>query len=569
MQNLRPFYAKAFALALVMGSVQVMAQPADHSHAGEPIQRTNAMGELVDAGRLFLDDIFLNTEIANVTLRYAPDTTIHNSNGNLSTVERAMDLYYPDPSILMYKDGVEITKLPMIVFMHAGQGNRLTAKSNALELTRLGYITLVPSYRLDKVASAICKGVDKGLYMAVQDARAVIRKISKLHDVGLESSPEEILATYGEDILAETQSVLESRLDGHSIFFLGFSGGGLTISNIVLSPEQEHWPSYLIDTEPFIVTAEGQSFNLSQNGLLDAVGMPFTADYPFPQDRIRGGITRATVYQRLYERDFNTIQNKVPLCLFHNTCDRLVPWNFFRVDDDTEACIQGVTMPDGTVLGPDTVYGSFPIANYMAANNVYAELHTICGGGHNSNNCINDLLVANYHPFLHKILKNTPTENYLKEKVYRFHPDNYSNQCCSIGDYYQYIEQCSCNEDNGYEVFDIDYISEPSCLLSPECEIDDYCSLPNPLSVYDEENFKGSVRLLFDEKGLYIEAIASRAGEQEIRFVDVLGRILFSERVMLTQNEQRIYVPRSLPNDELIIGMVGDVGTVKFTLHGK
>lgn len=568
-------FLKTFgALSLVLFSLAASAQIPNYGFIGETVnKRSAATGEILYSGHLLEDSLIGQNEIVKVTMRYASDTVAYTQLGVLHPVERLMDFYYPSKDIILeYGGGLEINNLPLMVVLHSGQGTKETTADYARYWAAMGYTVIAPTVRSDRLGVNYCMGYTKTIYTTVQDVRAALRVYSKLFDYS-KLDPQELqplLSSREEGELVD--HLRQSRSDGMSIFMVGKSYGGSAAYHTSTRVNQQDFEEYLWADTPYIINGAVGAVDLGSSGLLDDVGIPFIKNYPLPYDRFRGIVCRtAGVLEDMESIDYS-VANHVPGSFIQNTCDALVPYHSRSFVHNEGLCDADVTLPDGTQDTSMVLFGSDAITQHMEENGVYSELITFCGGGHTSNMCSQDISDFHSTKFITRILSGNYQQGTRFERVYRYHFQNYSDQCCRIGDEYGFMLKCSCDESNPYNVIDLPYLSPDECSESATCDLVlSLCDMEPPGLV---ENFGESVsgqeaftmELINISDGTFFKIMAPYRAIEELRIVDAMGRVLYAAPINLDDGMNILPIPAKLPTAQILIARLGSVKAVKFQL---
>ncbi|MCL4281893.1 MAG: hypothetical protein KJZ58_06485 [Flavobacteriales bacterium] len=566
-----------FSVSVLMWSFAVSLLPSVHAqipgydYIGQTVtKKIKATGEVVGSGELLKDPVFNpDLEVVKTTMRYAPDTMATRRSGQPYLVSRLMDFYYPTPKIaLEYGNGTKVDHLPLMIVLHAGQGSKETSASYARYWASLGFTVIAPTVRSDRFGYDYCDCYRKSIYFALQDIRAAIRLYSMLYDYG--QMPDSALA----GVLTSAQRVLvrkirASHTDGHSIFMVGKSYGGTIAYHAATRTIQTAFEDYLWSDQPYEITGSGGPMNMGRSGGIDAVGMPYTAGYPFPADRIKGFMCRtAAVFDSVGTIRYGESANPVPGLFIHNTCDRLVPYNSRELVHYEGLCDADITWPGGETDSTFKLIGSEAISQHMQEAGVYSELMTFCGGGHDSNLCSDELIDAETAGFVRRILSGSYTPGDRLELVYRYDPANYSDQCCTIGSEYGFMLKCSCDTSNPYSVVDLPYITSADCPLTPSCQLTSLCDLQPPGLLGDEGDAPWEERLLLrmntGNEGVFFEVRSGKTGMYPFRITTADGREVATSTLHLEQGTNHLAIPTGLPRHTLLVGKVGNSLPLKF-----
>ena len=561
------------ALATILFSFSALAQIPNYGFIGQTVnKRSAATGEILSSGHLLEDSLIGQDEIVKVTMRYASDTVAYTRQGVLHPVVRLMDFYYPSPDIILeYGGGLEIEALPVMVVLHAGQGSKDTAEDYARYWASMGFTVIAPTVRSDRLGVNYCMAYPKTIYLTVQDLRAAIRVYSKLFDYS-KLDPHDLQPLLPSREYGELVDMMrQSRTDGLSIFMVGKSYGGSTAYHTATRVNQSDFEEYIWTDTPYVVDGADGPVNLGQSGLLDDVGIPFIKNYPFAANRMRGVVCRtAGVFNNVESIDYN-VANRVPGSFIQNSCDALVPYYSRTFVHNEGLCDADLTLPDGTVDSSMVIMGSDAVTQHMQENGIYSELITFCGGGHDSNTCSQQLIDFHSTKFITRVLSGNYQPGIRMERVYRYHLQNYSDQCCQIGDEYGFMLKCSCDESNPYDVVDLPYKSPSECPMTASCELVSLCDLEPPgLGVNPGESLNGSqaftMELINISDGTFLRIIAPYKTIEDLRFVDAIGRALHVSSVDLESGINILPIPEKLPTGQLLIARLGSVKAVKFQL---
>jgi hypothetical protein len=557
----------AFLLPLLHGA---FAQVPGYGYIGQTVTKTmKATGVVLGTGELLKDQLFdPELEVVKLTLRYAPDTFATRRSGLPYLVPRLMDFYYPTPKIaLEYADGTEVDHLPLMIVLHAGKGSKETSADYARYWASLGFTVIAPTVRSDRFGYEYCDCYRKSIYYAVQDIRAAIRLYSKLYDNSLLPNSELVDVTPAQTAII--RKFRASRTDGHSMFLIGKSYGGTIAYHAATRVEQAAFEDYIWSDQPYVIDGSEGPMDMGQSGAIDAVGMPYTANYPFPADRIRGFISRtAAVFDSVATIHYGETANPVPGLFIHNTCDQFVPYSHRDLLHFNGLCDADIALPGGVIDTMTSLDGSELITQHMQEAGIYSELMTFCGGGHESNICSEELIDTETADFVRRILSGGYTPGDRLERVYRYDPGNYSDQCCAIGSEYGFLLKCSCDASNPFNVVDLPYAPPPECPMAPSCELTSLCDLQPPGFLGDEAGAtlgdRLQLRMIADDQGPYFEVRSETAGMYTLRITTADGRELVVSTPYLEQGANRLIIPAGLPKHTLLVGKVGNSLPVKF-----
>ena len=558
----------AFLLPMLHG---IFAQVPGYGYIGQTVtKKMKATGVVLGTGELLKDQLFdPELEVKKLTLRYAPDTMATRRSGLPYLVPRLMDFYYPTPNIsLEYADGTEVDHLPLMIVLHAGKGDKESSASYARYWASLGFTVIAPTVRSDRFGFEYCDCYRKSIYYAVQDIRAAIRLYSKVYDYSQLTDSQLVgIVTPGQNHIIK--KFRNSHTDGHSMFLIGRSYGGTIAYHAATRVDQTAFEDYMWSDQPYVIDGSGGPMNMGQSGGIDAVGMPYTANYPFPADRIKGFISRtAAVFDSVGTIHYGESANPVPGLFIHNTCDKLVPYSHRELVHFDGLCDADVTLPGGVMDTTTSLDGSELITQHMQQAGIYSELMTFCGGGHDSNICSDELIDTETADFVRRILSGAYTPGDRLERVYRYDPANYSDQCCAIGSEYGFLLKCSCDASNPYNVVDLPYAPPSECPMAPSCELTSLCDLQPPGMFGDEADAPLGERLLLrmnaDNEGAYFEVESETAGIYTLRITTADGRELVVSTPYLQQGTNRVMMPAGLPKHTLLVGKVGNSLPLKF-----
>jgi hypothetical protein len=552
----------AFVLPIMHG---IFAQVPGYEYIGQMVtKKMKATGVVLGTGELLKDQVFdPDSEVVKLTLRYAPDTMATRRSGLPYLVPRLMDFYYPTPKIaLEYADGSKVDHLPLMIVLHAGKGSKETSATYARYWASLGFTVIAPTVRSDRFGYEYCDCYRKSIYFALQDIRAAIRLYSKLYDYS-QLADSELTG-----LVTPTQNALlnkfrASHTDGHSMFLIGRSYGGTIAYHAATRVAQTAFEDYMWSDQPYIIDGAQGPMNMGQSGAIDAVGMPYTASYPFPADRIKGFISRtAAVFDSVGTIKYGETANPVPGLFIHNTCDQLVPYSHRELVHFNGLCDADVSLPGGVMDTTTNLDGSELISQHMQEAGIYSELMTFCGGGHESNICSDELIDTETADFVRRILSGAYTPGDRLERVYRYDPANYSDQCCTIGSEYGYMQKCSCDASNPFSVVDLPYTPPPDCPIAPTCELTPLCDLEPPGIFGDEGGAltedRLQLRMNTDGDGAYFEVRSHMTGTFTFRITAADGRELVVSTLHLEQGINRLTIPAGLPKHTVLVGKVGN-----------
>lgn len=540
-------FGDGVAACLIFLSLIVFAEEGacqdDYSYLGQACEVVNELGDTLNSGNLLQEDVLTEEQIEVFTFRYDSDTVITNRFGDQIDVERLFDIYLPAENLSFFNNGSEITNLPVMMVLHTGQGDKESTAGNAYEWARRGYAVIVPSYRTDRLGVNYCYIYTKSLYLAAQDISATIRVFSLLYD---------------DAVLPESNipdnPLVGKPIDGEQIFFTGFSYGGSAGFHLATRMVQEQWEPFLGGSEGYVIDGEEGSLEIGDAGPLHGTGRDAIQDYPFPFDRIKGAVCRTAGTFGEDQLNFELSPVKVPVAIICGTCDIIIPYTTRTFVNNDGLCDARVDFPNGSSDTTFTFYGPDFISNKMSEAEIYHEIITFCNGGHNTNPCVFSEIRGAEIEFMTRILTGDFSHDETYEKVYRYPFENYANQCCEIGDDYAYIQKCSCDEDNPYDVIDLEYTEIPVCQFWNQCDLDSICNL-EPLSVnlFDNALLTPEVSLVSRDGILNLKLTAETAHEVEISIYLVEGKLLHGGSYRLMQGVNYIPLHSGIPSGNYVI----------------
>jgi len=519
---------------------------------------TNIQGDTINSGDLLQEDLLTDDQLEVFTFRYDSDTVITNRSGQQVPVSRQFDMYFPNDSLSFSYSGGDITNLPVIVILHSGQGDKDSASPNGLAWARRGYVVVIPSYRSDRLGADYCYIYTKSLYMAAQDISAIVRTFSFLYDDSTLPEP-----------LVEDNPLIGRPVDGESIFYSGFSYGGSSGFHAASRMVQEQWEPYLGAGEEYIVDGVDGTVELGDAGLLHSTGRFFIDNYEFPYERIKGVMSRTAAILSPEQLSFDLSPVKVPVQIVCGTCDQIIPYEERTFVNDEGLCDARVTFPDGSSDSTVTFYGPQYISDEMDAADIYHELISFCNGGHTTNPCVLDYINAAEIRFVTTILEDDFDHTEVYDEVYRYQFENYSNQCCDLGEGgYSYLSKCSCESDNPFDVVDLPYIDLAACQFLNECDLDSICELvPLTDDFFDPATITSNVSLVRCESKLCLQFSSNVEQVMNFTYYSEEGKELLSidERVFAGINT--LSVPSILPENRTIILRMEGYENIKFFLR--
>ena len=562
MKNPHSIWMSVFALWMIFLPPSIVnAQDADYSFVGETVYLVDDNQDTLNSGML-LQDQFLNfDQIKKATVRYDSDTLVTNSDGSQDVVQRLFDLYTPKDEYSFIYEGGQINKLPVMIMLHAGSGDKETVADHAWEWAYRGYAVITPTYRTDRLGVEYCHTYTKSIYLAAQDLSAVVRFFSFLYDDSQLEVPN-----------IENNILIGEPIDGHSIFFAGKSFGGTAALHTVSRLVQEQWEDYLGSDDPYVVEGEQGSLDIGDSGPLHSTGRNSISNYEYPFDRIKGAICRTAGILSAEQLDYSTSPNKVPVCFVIGTCDKIVPYVSRTVsgEDEEALCNANITFPDGTQANSFTAYGPSYISQVMQEADVYNEVITFCGGGHDTNNCVDDIIESRTSAFATRVLTGDYVEGEVLDIVYRYQMENYSNQCCEIEDDYAYIDKCDCSDDNPYDPIELDLIEINGCSFLNECGLGSICDLV-PLSDGFIEPFEitSNITLVKCESGVCLQFSSVNQRMLEFSYFSEEGKSLFKTNESVYAGVNRISLPEELPTDKKVILQIEGYRPIQFYLRAE
>ncbi len=305
----------------------------------------------------YLDPVFAgSTKTANVVYGNAPSiTTVYVSESYTTNVNLKMDIFQPI--------GDTVLKRPLLMMIHSGafiNGTKDNQDMQAIcdSFARRGYVTCSIDYRLNyNLLSST--SAERAVYRGMQDAAAAIRYMKAQR------------TTY--------------NIDTSYIFAWGSSAGGFTALNLAYVDDNERPASTFAATgRPDLkcINCTGNTYPHSSK-IQAAVNC-------------WGGVGNLTW--------INASNNNVPAILFHGDQDGTVPYN--------------TGSPFGLTTLPST-YGSFPVDQRLAAQNILHEFYTGVGKGHEywgtTNGAFTNVnsdyvdIIQKTALFLYKLLPSAPT----------------------------------------------------------------------------------------------------------------------------------------------------------------
>ena len=545
-------------LIFLISTHETFGQP-DYGYLGEIVHVVNIGGDTLNDGQLLKEDILTDDQIEKFTYRYDSDTVITNRNGVEVDVFRLFDIYLPDDSLSFVQNGQEIEDLPVMVILHSGQGDKESAAENGLKWARRGYCAVVPSYRSDRLGKDYCFIYIKSLYLAAQDVSAVVRSLSYIYDDSKSPAPQ-----------LESNPFVNRPIDGTSIFLSGFSYGGTTALHLVTRMVQEQWEPFLGNDGGYVIDGVEGPLEIGDGGPLHSTGRPFIEGYEFPFDRIKGAMSRTAAMMDDDQLNLSLSPVKVPVQIVTGTCDLIIPYDQRTFYNDEGLCDARVEFPDGSADTSITFYGAQYISDKFDEADIYHEILTFCNGGHTSNPCVMDYINDAEIGFVTRILKEEFDHADIYEEVYRYSFENYSNQCCEIGDDYSYLEKCSCSDDNPYEVTDLEYIDMPACQFINECDLDSICDLlPLSSGVLDHPSITSNIVLtqFGGRPALKLFSVENKNLLFTYRTPD--GKVYYEKPEMLIQGVNHVIIPESLPRKSIIILQIEGFQPTKFYLSSQ
>lgn len=541
---------------LLLMTLSIFAQE-DYDFIGETNYVIDIEGDTINTGNLLMEDILTEDQLDVFTFRYDTDTVIINRNGQEVPVSRKFDIYLPDDSLSFSYDGGDINSLPVVVILHSGQGDKDSAAPNGLAWARRGYVVVIPSYRTDRLGVDYCYIYTKSLYLAAQDISAVVRSFSYLYDDSL--LPEQEI---------NNNPLVGRPVGGESIFYSGFSYGASAGFHSASRMVQDQWEPYLGAGVEYLVDGVDGPVDLGDGGLLHSTGRDFIDNYDFPFERLKGAMSRTATLFDEDQLNYSLSPVKVPVQIVCGTCDRIIPYEQRTFYNDG-LCDARVTFPDGSSDTSLTFYGPQFISDLMDEADIYHEIITFCNGGHTTNPCVLDYINAGEIRFVTTILKEEFEHTDIYEEVYRYKFENYSNQCCQLdeGDY-SYLNKCSCESDNPYEVTDLPYISMSSCQFMNECDLDSICELI-PLSddFIEQSKITSNIGLVKCDAQLCLQFSSSVEQILSFTYYSDEGKELLSVNERIFQGVNTLPIPSALPRNRTITLRLEGYESIRFYLR--
>jgi hypothetical protein len=550
---------KSIGLVLILLHIIVDVNgQANYGFLNETCYVVDIDGDTINTGNLLMEDLLTDDQLDIFTFRYDSDTVITNRSGQDVPVSRKFDIYLPDDSVSFSYAGGDISSLPVVVILHSGQGDKDSAAPNGLAWARRGYIAVVPSYRSDRLGADYCYIYTKSLYLAAQDISAIVRSFSFLYDDSLLPEP-----------AVENNPLAGRPVDGESIFYSGFSYGGSAGFHSASRMVQEQWEPYLGAGEEYLVDGVDGTVELGDGGLLHSTGRFFIDNYDFPYERIKGVMSRTAAIFKPEQLNFDLNPVKVPVQIVCGTCDQIIPYRERAFVNNEGLCDARITFPDGSSDTTITFYGPQYISDEMDAADIYHELITFCNGGHTTNPCVLDYINAAEIRFVTTILLEDFDHSEVYDEVYRYQFENYSNQCCDLGEGgYSYLEKCSCESGNPFNVTDLPYIDLSGCQFMNECGLDSICDLI-PLSddFFDPANITSNISLVKCESNLCLQFSSNAEQVLNFTYYSEEGKQLLSIDERVFQGINTLPVPSILPRNRTIILRLEGYESIRFFLR--
>ncbi|MGB6034652.1 MAG: hypothetical protein WBG42_00190, partial [Cryomorphaceae bacterium] len=308
---------------------------------------------------------------------------------------------------------------------------------------------------------------------------------------------------------------------------------------------------------------------IGDSGPLHSTGRSSINGYEMPYDRIKGAICRTAGIFSESQLDYSISPNKVPICFVIGTCDKIIPYVSRTSEGSDGLCDANLTYPDGAEVDSFTLFGPQYISDIMSEADVYNEILTFCGGGHDTNGCVDEIIESRGTDFITRILTDSYTHGDVLDIVYRYEYGNYSNQCCELGEgEYSYLDKCSCDEDNPFTVTDLPYIDLGGCQFINECGLDSICEL-TPLSddFFDPADITSNISLVKCESGLCLQFASSKEKLMNLTYYTEEGKELLSIDERVSQGINILPIPTELPRNRTIILRLEGYENIKFFLR--
>ncbi len=542
-----------FAIMLSFISSEVRSQ--DYPYLGQVTYLINSVGDTIDSGTLLKDDFLAPQQIDVFTIRYESDTLATRASGEVIEVNRQFDVYIPRDDLYLVSNGELLDELPVMVLLHAGSSNRELAAEYAYKWASRGFIVMAPTYRSDRLGVNYCQAYSKTLYYSAQDVSAAVRTFTYYLDDSLLPVP-----------TISNNPLVDKPIDPDTFFAVGRSYGGSAVFHSFSRQVQAQWEDFLGAEDYFIAGVQG-AVNLGGNEGLHETGSSLIDGYPMPYERFKAIMCRTASIERIDQVQYELTPHKLPTLVFIGTCDKLVPYDSSQVIGTDDFCIADVFFSDGTSQNSHTSYGPQVISNLMAEANIYNELITFCGGGHESNNCVKDIIEGHNYDFIERVLMDDYQDGEVLESVYRYGFENYSNQCCQIGDDYAYLEKCSCTDDNPYEVIDLEFIIDEECQFQNNCDLDPICDLLPLSDDLISEWFGNEIELISEDNKLSLKLESLVHQNLSVTFRDYTGRVLETHVYQIKAGINIFPMPRTLPQNQILFADVPGFRPVKFFIN--
>ena len=442
------FKIKVLHILLLCSTIQAaMAQNCDNT-----CHVFNTDQELIGVG-LYLKDTIIPAEFINtITVEYADTVYEHSNSGQLRLVERSMDIYFPSPEIsLINTYGDTIKKLPVMFLLHAKNGQKESMVERAKMYLQRGMMAVALNYRADVEPVEYCLKLESMLYKSTQDIRGAMRMFHVGSVLSETLSNAEIEAVYGPEVAELAGQLANLPIDTSQYYISGYSYGSTAALNTVLRINQDDWRDFLYESG-LTITGEFGPHTFSPYGFIDDIGLDSLTNFAFPIGSIKGAVCRTSVVTDLAAVDFLDHPQEIPIAFFHGTCDGLVPFDFEeRTEYDPNVCLPQYTITStGESIESLPLYGSFAVSQVLEAQNRYFEMTTFCGGGHNTNTCVDDLITTSTFEFIAGIYCDELNWQEPKKVSYIFDESNYSNQCCGENVVADMLnrEPCLCDGEN-------------------------------------------------------------------------------------------------------------------------
>ena len=507
----------------------------------------NADGQILSSGEYLTDNLFTNDQIKVLTIMYADDVLSYNNAGNEIVVDRLLDVYYPADSLtVLQQNGDTLQRMPVVFLLHSKNGTKESISTKAYEYAARGMVAVTMNYRSDDEPVSYCLKVEGMVYKSIQDVRAAIRTFTVYTTLSRQNTDAEIITNYGTSFLPIAQILRTIRADLNSYFIGGYSYGSTIALNTILRANQDDFPAYLYSEGGITITGAAGEHHFPEYGLLDDVGSTLVSGFPFPVERFKGVICRTSLVTDMDIVDFSGHPHPVPVCFFHGTCDALIPYEgrtLTTYDPETDFCDPHHTViSSGETVNSLPLHGSYKIKQALAAENSYYEMYTFCGGGHNTNDCVNDLIYEKSFAFIKNAICNGINWAQPKEQSYLFDPVNYSDQCCTDTAVVDLLNRppCLCDSDNPPILLDpVEFCAMNQC---PDLE---YC--PTAIDSRSISDFQVQITSQNQHEIELTISASAHIGELPFKIFSPQGKLLLSQKLNVVSGTTHFRIPISLP----------------------